>query len=540
VDRRLDIAKRVMGIVRGKAVQRRDAIQLEAHAAIGIHRPVKQIGLAIPDRIERGQDIEPGVAIELGGEDVGLQVLVEGLAQHLLVELDAVEPRPDRRATSVRSARDLLGELEERRQRRIHQLRWAHPGDRQRPRRGDDVRRDAATQIDPLDLPEFAIRQNGRELQGLIEGGRDAGGFEIVEGEFHDRKDLRDRRDRAGAGALTELLGSALDAARIARENRKKRGSAFLQTLGDAVALASGQGRLSPFHRLLLASAWTRNGLAAPASLELSATDIDASGLAPGIPDRTEADALLDDLFQNLIEQTEGDALALHAALTETFPAMPPEMRWHVIRVSTERAEPIHARLTCFWLLDRDAAIRIAAARALADRAASGALTAELAGRIVVLRNWMPPDEARGLVDKAVKLSMRSGLTAGVTPAPWTTHSVMATLPDGGGAQSIAISLQSGGRRMVAMLLLKQGHGVKDAYTIACNSASEQKALIQRVRDEAGAVSVPASWMERALSVALADGLAAGLPPAPGLVEDSGTLRARPAARRSCHDRGAD
>lgn len=318
---------------------------------------------------------------------------------------------------------------------------------------------------------------------------------------------------------LTELLGSALDAARIARENRKKRGSAFLQTLGDAVALASGQGRLSPFHRLLLASAWTRNGLAAPASLELSATDIDASGLAPGIPDRTEADALLDDLFQNLIEQTEGDALALHAALTETFPAMPPEMRWHVIRVSTERAEPIHARLTCFWLLDRDAAIRIAAARALADRAASGALTAELAGRIVVLRNWMPPDEARGQVDKAVKLSMRSGLTAGVTPAPWITHSVTATLPDGGGAQSIAISLQSGGRRMVAILLLKQGHGVKDAYTIACNSASEQKALIQRVKDEAGAVSVPASWMERTLSVALADGLAAGLPPAPGLVE---------------------
>jgi hypothetical protein len=45
------------------------------------------------------------------------------------------------------------------------------------------VRRDAATQIDPLDLPEFAIRQNGGELQGLIEGGRDAGGFKIVESE---------------------------------------------------------------------------------------------------------------------------------------------------------------------------------------------------------------------------------------------------------------------------------------------------------------------------------------------------------------------
>lgn len=177
---------------------------------------------------------------------------------------------------------------------------------------------------------------------------------------------------------LTEMLRAALDAARMASENRKKRGSAFLQTVADAVALASGQDRLSPFHRLLLASAWTRNGLAAPAALELSATDIDASGLAPGMRDRAEADALLGDLFRSLIEQTEGDALALHAALTETFPAMPAEMRTHVISLSAERPEPIHARLACFWLLDRDAAIRTVAARALADRAAVGALSGEL------------------------------------------------------------------------------------------------------------------------------------------------------------------
>lgn len=81
--------------------------------------------------------------------------------------------------------RNHLAELEQRRQGGIGQLRRAHASHRQRPRRWDDVRRDAATQIDPLDLPEFAIRQNGRELQGLIKGGRGAGGFEIVESESH-------------------------------------------------------------------------------------------------------------------------------------------------------------------------------------------------------------------------------------------------------------------------------------------------------------------------------------------------------------------
>lgn len=52
-------------------------------------------------------------------------------------------------------------------------------------RRGEDVRRDTATQIDPLDLPEFTVRQNGGKLQGLIEGGRGTGGFKVVERKSH-------------------------------------------------------------------------------------------------------------------------------------------------------------------------------------------------------------------------------------------------------------------------------------------------------------------------------------------------------------------
>jgi len=317
---------------------------------------------------------------------------------------------------------------------------------------------------------------------------------------------------------LAELLGSALDAARMARENRKKRGDAFLSAVSDAIELAAGQERMSSFHRLLLASAWSRNGLPAPASLEVSPDDIMSDG-TPQLGDRAAADASLDELFQNLIEQSEGDALTLHAALTETFPAMPAEMREHVIAWVVERSEPIYGKLACFWLLDPSASIRINAARALTDRAGAGMLSAEIAEKMVILRSWMPPDSARSSVDEALRMAMRAGLVTGASVKPWTIHSVMATLPDGGGAQSILIALQSGGRRNIAMLLLKQGHGIKDAYLLPCNSATEQKALIQRITKETGAVKVPFTWLERSLSIALADGAEAGLPPAPGLIE---------------------
>jgi hypothetical protein len=72
--------------------------------------------------------------------------------------------------------------------------------------------------------------------------------------------------------------------------------------------------------------------------------------------------------------------------------------------------------------------------------------------------------------------------------ASWTIHGIRATLPDGSGAQSIGIALQSGSQRKVAMLLLKQEHGVKDAYTIPCRTVRDQKSIIERVtfRSRAG------------------------------------------------------
>ena len=67
--------------------------------------------------------------------------------------------------------------------------------------------------------------------------------------------------------------------------------------------------------------------------------------------------------------------------------------------------------------------------------------------------------------------------------------------------------------------MARRGYGIKDAYAIPCSSAREQKALIQRITDETGVVKVPVPWLERILSNALADGLAADLPPVPGLIE---------------------
>lgn len=306
---------------------------------------------------------------------------------------------------------------------------------------------------------------------------------------------------------MDDLIGAALNAARMAQENRQKRGDAFLAALDEAVDLAARRSALRPAHRMLLARVWAQSGLRPPAALELTP---DGSTAGPP-PDRADVDSMLEQLLDDLVQQAEGDALAVHTALSETFPAMPEPMREYVVTLAVGRPDPIHARLGTYWLLDPEPAIRQAAASGFAAHQ----ISAETAARLTVLRSWMPEDAARQQLDQILRDTLRQELEPSAPEAPWGVISILATLPDGGGAQSIGIALQSGKRRSAAMVLLKQGQGVKDAYIVPCRSARDQKALMAQLSDETGAMPVPLGYLADALSVALGE----HLPPAPGLVE---------------------
>jgi hypothetical protein len=53
----------------------------------------------------------------------------------------------------------------------------------QRHRTWDDVRQEPRPDLEAINLSQFVIRADGRELEDLIEVRRDAGRFEVVEDE---------------------------------------------------------------------------------------------------------------------------------------------------------------------------------------------------------------------------------------------------------------------------------------------------------------------------------------------------------------------
>lgn len=222
------------------------------------------------------------------------------------------------------------------------------------------------------------------------------------------------------------------------------------------------------------AQIYARSGLEPPKAAMLTSEVVDSSDLDAGATSIRPAPNI-DALLEEVLKSVEGDPLQVHAALNELFAAMPMDVRSHVVTSVAARSGDLESRLARYWLLDRAPDIRLAAATGLLDQARMGRIATDVAASLAMVRKWLPEEPSRAVLDEAITAVLRQGGAA--NPAnPWAVHCVLTSLPDGAGAQSIAAAVQRGKRRGVALLLLKQGHDVKDAFIVDSATAAQQKA----------------------------------------------------------------
>ncbi|MCQ0090650.1 UPF0149 family protein [Roseovarius sp. M141] len=318
--------------------------------------------------------------------------------------------------------------------------------------------------------------------------------------------------DDAETQAAAALLSSALDEARMARENDAPEGAALIDTLDEALTARDAARPFAPALRLRLAQIYARAGLAPPEFAMLTADVMD--GDEAGSEEMPDLGALIDPILQEIGD----DPLQVHAALVELLAGLPPELAAMLVSMTVARPGAVEARLGLYWLLDAQPDLRLAAATALVSRAEAGTLTPEIGALLPTLRKWLPEDAARAALDGVIRRQMQHGAsrTAGRGP---TIHRAAISLPDGAGAQSLIAAVQIGSRRAVAMAMLKQGHGVKDAFVIPCTSATEQKQMLARILDEMETFEDAPDMLAAMLARGLGEGLELGLMPAPGMVD---------------------
>ena len=96
------------------------------------------------------------------------------------------------------------------------------------------------------------------------------------------------------------------------------------------------------------------------------------------------------------------------------------------------------------------------------------------------------------------------------------TTRLLATLPDGNGVQTLTAPLAGGGGSRAATVRIELGKGIAEALIVSGVPAEE---AIGQQDDEFHAIDVSVEAFRLSLSAALAESLAAGLPPPPELPE---------------------
>ena len=325
------------------------------------------------------------------------------------------------------------------------------------------------------------------------------------------------------------VLAAALDEARMADEAAQRRGRDFLNEMLDEVALLNTD--LTFKAALSLSSAWRCAGLTPPPSLAYGVISEDLDAVTniddiPNIPDE-----ILDAFLKDFKEIGEKSVSAMVALLDQILPTLPHNVRIAFICELTTRSEPLCGEAAVALLLAKDASMRIGALAGLTLRQKAGDLSQDLFSRITLIRSWLQDTDTLQGVDAIVRTALKSGTQIRETRAKPKIHRVVSSMIDGSGAQSISMAIKFGSRRVLAVLLFKQGFGVKDAFVIPCSSATEQKQMIEQIADESAALDTTADYAFNALSWALADGQAMGTVPAAGLldvVETAGFSDLRP------------
>jgi hypothetical protein len=246
-----------------------------------------------------------------------------------------------------------------------------------------------------------------------------------------------------------------------------------------------------------------------------------------------------------MVAEAGEEPLQLHSLLAEMLAALPPPVRGLAVHRLASRDTVTFNKLACYWLLDASAETRRAAAQALTDRARQGPLPPALVAELQRLIPWLPDirerDVLADIAARADKIMMHADeASAGGENAPSrgagakrvgkSKYSANATatsrvetalisMPDGAGCQNLTLVAQRGRKRAIALCLLKRGHGVKDAFIIPCKSKAEQQRIINEMDLAVPLLPVTSGFALQSLGRALADGIAAGALPSPGLLD---------------------
>ena len=319
-----------------------------------------------------------------------------------------------------------------------------------------------------------------------------------------------DDGDRAQGLALFRAL---IHEAGEDRKNRGSLGGRFLEEAAKSIEALVGREELDADAALELTDAYARGDLEAPDAL-VAWLMSRLEALA-----RSEAGTgmeALDEEIERVRQATDEDDHDLYRVVDKWLEVFPARRKAGVVRHIAGRTEEFGGKLALYWLLDPVAEVRLAAAGGVNGRVNMRIAEPESLSVVPLVRNWMPADAARGLLDAALREARRRGLFAPLIGLPGKPARFLGNLPDRSGEQEFAAVAETEDGPILALATTRQGHGVGQAAVFRDEHAREGMAALENAGDT---FELPGECVEVLLSAGLAEGLEGGRLAPAGLID---------------------
>jgi hypothetical protein len=302
----------------------------------------------------------------------------------------------------------------------------------------------------------------------------------------------------AEAGATTELIGRLFAEARRKRPNNRMidayafmleaaLGTLRVQANGGDVgadhAIAEVRRRLdyalakdgiAPEVLMLVARAFARAELDPGRALQeamMSAMEAQSASMPAAPRPRDIADH-----FAELAAALDNNPFAIYAELATTAAAFPAEHHAAMAgALAISDAEAVREAALGF-AFSPDPAVSSAALKAVSQQGRRGLVSSKGVDRLVRMRPWFS-ETHRANIDTAIRL-LRPKAAPPLPTERWEIRSVLASLCDGAGAQSLFALAKRGRRLALASLLVKSEVGVADAWVGDGMTKAEADAMI--------------------------------------------------------------
>ena len=308
-----------------------------------------------------------------------------------------------------------------------------------------------------------------------------------------------------------ELFEALIGAALQDRKGGGRLGARFLDEAERTIRLLAGTDRLDAPATHDLARAYARAGAEAPPELVQCLAghmaELRKAGTLPIDPDSE---------IERMSVVLDLDADYLHQKLDERIGVFPEEARAAFAYEVACRDEAACGRIAMYWLLDESAEVRLGAADGFRERALKGIVDPVSAAMVPLIRNWMPADAGRTLLDDALAEARRRELVAPLPRLERRRAEIYGSIPDMWGTQMLRVVLQGGEEPAVVTVVTEPGRGIAQAVVI-----SGMEAIGELTGSESFDALIETPWetFEEQVAVALAEGLALERPPAAGLID---------------------